>query len=637
MNYKINSEQRLDYNQTYNEKESDVIKFIHQLSDFKEKIAACYGDEYLTIGDRLWSPGTEDQVLSFISRSYSEDITTIKIESLLDALNRTITSFYMKQQQRIYKLNRPVGSGIGPNGKMQVFIQDSEYYETDDQAVQILKQYEQISQDNLNILSFEVIIFGAPVRKSIGDILSRVIHFTRLSLDDIDAYIEHQTQYITTLEKYTIIPQSLDIFDQEVIQICTVVKRFDNKLGGVLCTSVPVVEMFPSRGVQHIIDTGKELFLVKNTKAFYNYNFFVTTILPQHFYHINQYNRTSLQINGSQFISENINLFTRLIIQFRNVDKREFKLIQTVKRTTMPFKFEKCSNGFGYIFKTNKYEVDCNNPDFTTEQIFSNQSNVEAQLLLSDVMFQQLNQLNTWFNGQRTIGRMSKNNISIIMSNFAFQPECWQQIQDLVHNYPDHEDFTTTKYHYNKLSCYYELNNKVIHDYFVVLLQAHENLLFTDFIVYPTSFVQYQFNFGEYNAMTYDMETLNTVTDNHIQTLFQEGILLCKLYDQPDYLYKGIKFGNLERIKSDKFRHLDYLNGIIFTMVSQPVVTFNCSTQIFSNDIMKNSQERPYFCINVYHDANTYILHDINHQKQYQIILLALCIGLVVLFSLTLL
>ncbi|CAL6080723.1 Hypothetical_protein [Hexamita inflata] len=305
MNYIIDSEQKFHFNQTHNINESNLTRFISQLSDYKEKIVACYDKQYLTIGDRLQSPGTHDQVLTFIGRNYNETVTTINIESLLDALNRTISQFYFNQQQRIYKRNIPVGSGIGPDG-MQIFIQDSEYYETDDQAVQVLKRYEQINQDNLNMLNFQVILFGPQVKRSVANILSRVVFLTRMSISNLSEYIEHQTQHITTLENYTTIPQSVDILGQHAVQICTTVKRFDNKLGGILCTSVPITEMFPSKGISYIIDTRKKMLIANNANIIFNYNYFVTTLQPQHFSHMNQYNRTSIEINGSLYITENI-------------------------------------------------------------------------------------------------------------------------------------------------------------------------------------------------------------------------------------------------------------------------------------------------------------------------------------------
>ncbi|CAL6017520.1 Hypothetical_protein [Hexamita inflata] len=635
MNYIIDSEQKFHLNQTHNINESDLTRFISQLSDYKEKIVACYDEQYLTIGERLQSPGTHDQVLTFISRNYNETVTTITIESLLDALNRTISSFYLNQQQRIYKRNIPVGSGIGPDG-IQIFIQDTEYYETDDQAVQVLKRYEQINQDNLNMLNFQVIIFGSQVKRSVANILSRVIFLTRMSISNLSEYIEHQTQHITTLENYTTIPQSVDILGQHAIQICTTVKRFDDKLGGILCTSVPVTEMFPSKGISYIIDTRKKMLIAKNANVLFNYNYFVTTLQPQHFSHMNQYNKTSIEINGSLYITENINIYTRLIIQFRNVDKNKYKLIQPVQKTQLQFKFDKCSYGLGFMFNTNNmYQVDCDNPEITTDYIFSSQFNYEAQLLLSDITFQQLNKLNIWSGNQRTVGRMTRNNLSTVFSNFVFDSDCWKQIQDNIYNFRDHEDFNTNQFHYNRLSCYYEINNNMILDDFVLLIHAHQNLLFTDFVIYPSSFVQYLFNFGQYNVITSDLETLNKITDNQLQTLFSNGILLCKLYDQPDYLYKGIKLGNLQRINSDIFRHLNYLNGIIFTVIDSPFVNFNCSKQIFSNDLMKNNQDRPYYCINVYHQAHTHIIHQIDYQNQYLFILLAICFAILIQFALS--
>ncbi|CAL6049698.1 Hypothetical_protein [Hexamita inflata] len=99
-----------------------------------------------------------------------------------------------------------------------------------------------------------------------------------------------------------------------------------------------IQQIFSSVGQQDIVDTGKEQCIAKNTNNKFHYKYFLTQLEPYKFFHLNQYKKSSVVMNGI------------------------LHLIENILPTASPFIFDKCitPQTTGYIFNTNnKYQVDC--------------------------------------------------------------------------------------------------------------------------------------------------------------------------------------------------------------------------------------------------------------------------------------
>ncbi|CAL6038588.1 Hypothetical_protein [Hexamita inflata] len=601
MNYNINDEQKVNYNQSARYNESDLESFMDELSDYKQYAAACYNDQYQSVVDNLWSPGTEEQVLDFVHKTYQNEIQLIKVQSLFDAINRTIANVIHKEQLRIYKLNRPFGSGQGPNAKLQIFIQDSEYFETIDEAIQLLKKYKNINQNILNQLSFSIFIFGQQVNKSIEHILQSVIQIKRIQLN-ISEYVNMQMHLNTSVEPYFTVKQHVDSFNQTVISICNLV-HYQLEIRGVICSSFPIKHIFNSMGVAYIVDTSKELCMAQNTPSFFNYNYFLTTLKPQQFYHMNQYNRTKIIIQKFDHLIQNVNGYLRLILKIRDFDKKQYKLIQQLQPSQELYTFSRCSIQQGFVFYS---DFDCTTPN----NIFQNQEEyLEAAILLSDVTFNTLKTLKAKLTAADVedllVGRIARNNMSIVYADYRISNPCEQQIQDLIRDYPNRPDFTTNKFSMHVIFCYYHENGVSKSGNFTLFFTAHTNYFMTDFILLKSDSpsLERMFNGRSYNILTANMTSLFPLQSKNIQPLFTSGALLCKIIDENDFMHKRITLTSVQKLNQTQFKLLETVNGIVFQM-KEETVKFNCSEQIFSNDVMKNSQERAYYFQNVFQNES---------------------------------
>ncbi|CAL6055358.1 Conserved_hypothetical protein [Hexamita inflata] len=605
-NFQLNNQQKINHNITDKFQYTKLFDFINQLSSYKQKNAACYGDQYISMSDKYWSIGVDNELQDFIGKTYSNESKNIKISQLFNAINKTIASIHHNLQLRIYKQNKPYGAGNDrTSSKMQIFIQDADYIETSDYAQELIKQYTEITKENQILCQFEIVMLrNNNLKKPVSELLQKIFTITLMDLE-IDQYIEHQFKVMNSTDSYYIIPSSVDCFNQDVIQICSLINQSSKFNVSVICSSIPIQQIFSSVGQQYIVDTEKEQYIAKNTNNIFHYKYFLAQLEPQKFFHLNQYKKSSVVMNGILHLIENIDGYNRLIIQIREVDDTNYKLTGTVLPAASPFTFDKCitPQTTGFILNTNnKYQVDCSKPSLIFDEIYANpDQNQDAVLLLSDITFNSISFLNSFFGPVGTvIGRMAQNNMSIMLTDMILSDECMKKVRDMIHEYPNEADFTTNKFHLAQLFCFYEQNGYVKSANFSFMIKAHTNLVITDFIFFPSDSVLDLFEFGVYNLITIDYETLFPVTPNHMQTLFQSGLLLCALTDHPDYLHKQMKFGSISKLKSDVFAELDNLNGIVFTMKPQKIVTFNCSEQYFSNEIMKNSQERADYFLNAF-------------------------------------
>ncbi|CAL6028919.1 Hypothetical_protein [Hexamita inflata] len=603
LNFKANYEQDANYNTSIAFQKSKLTDFVQELSEFKQKIACCYGDQYITMGDKAWAIGIENELLDFIGRTHSESEQIIQISQVFDAINKTIASIHTNEQFRIYKMNRPYGNGSGCTGSfMHIIVEDSEYIETADQALELLKLYTEINENNKNVYNFEIIVVGEPKKNSFVQILETVIPVIRMELE-IDHYLSHQFKSIDSSYEYYAIPHTIDPFDQEVIQICSLVLPYNSY--GVICSSIPVSQILAQNGIQYIVDIEKELYLTKNSEILFNYKYFLAQVGPEQIIYFNQFNKTELMFNNQKHFMQNINGFIRLILQIREIDTQQYTLISSVNLTNILFTFDQCAQQTsGYIFNSNrKYTVDCANPSQTVTNIFSNQQdNLEAVLLLSDATFNQLQTVKTYLGLGVQVGRMSRNNQSIILTDLSLSAECLKEIQDYIYNYPNDEDFTTKRFHLSQLICQQSKGNAVITENFTLLINTHQNFLFTDYIILTSQSVNDFFQLDSYNVLTSELQSILPLTDNHLQLLFTEGALVCKLYDKPDYLHKGITFGSQK--SSEHFLKLQNIDGLLFEMIPKDNVTFNCTSQVFSNEIMKNFQMSSDYYINSFQVEN---------------------------------
>ncbi|CAL6060503.1 Hypothetical_protein [Hexamita inflata] len=241
-----------------------------------------------------------------------------------------------------------------------------------------------------------------------------------------------------------------------------------------------------------------------------------------------------------------------------------------------------------------------------------------------------------------SIGRIARNNMSIILTNIILSQQCQEFIREKIYNYPNNPDYNTQKFNLDQLVCFYEQDGTIHSQNYSFLIKTHQNMLFTDFVLFPSSAVENIFHYGEYNLITTNSQTIFPIGENHMQVLFSQGALICKLYDQPDYLYKRIKFGNFQKLNSKVFRQLDYLNAIVFKMQSfdfderqlfSQTKRYNCSFQTFSNEIMKNSQQRPEHYFNTYQPEITHQNFIANFKQQY-IVLVGVLFGMCILILL---
>ncbi|CAL6047329.1 Hypothetical_protein [Hexamita inflata] len=637
VNYRINNEQKFDFNSSEQFRESTVTEFIQELSEFKQKMAACYGEEYLSLGDNgVWAIGIEKEVIDFVGKTYEENQQIAHSKQLFDAINKTIAAAHHNAKFRVYKHNHPYGQGqsIGA-ASVQLFIKDCEFYETVEDALKIMAQYTEITANNQLLYNFEVIIFNQinNSNKSIYKLLSSVLNVTRIELK-IDAYIAYQTRVLYTTDNYYLIPQSIDVFQQNVVQICSLVNS-QNSLAGVICTSIPVQQLTTNQAQQYIVDTEKESCLTKNTDDPFDYKYFLATCEGQYLIHFNQYKRTSVKIKEQNHYFENINGYLRLIIKVREIDTYQYSLISSVSPTNVQFTFDQCvtQQTAGYIFNSNKkYNIDCANPSQTVTDIFSNQQdNLEAVLLLSDATFDQLQNLKSYLGLGVQVGRMSRNNLSTTLSDLTLSTTCLQQIQDYIYNFPNDEDFETGTFHLNQLTCQHNKNNQVKTENFTLLLNIHKNYLFTDYVLFSRDFAAAFFQLSSFNVLSPEMESVVPFNNSHLQLLFTEGAVLCRLIDKPDYLHKNIQFGSRD-LKSAHFQHLKNMRGILFEMIPQDTITFNCSSSTFSNELMKNMQERADHYANAFVDDKDQALRlsgDVG-----LVVVGAVCAGIVAFFFL---
>ncbi|CAL6064950.1 Conserved_hypothetical protein [Hexamita inflata] len=593
--HKINNEQKFEFNSTEQFRESTVTGFIRELSEYKQKMAACYGEQYLSLGDNgVWAIGIEQQVLDFVGKTYEENPQKIQVTQLFDAVNKTISAAHHNAKFRVFKQNHPYGQGQSLGAaSVQLFIKDSEFYETVEEALKIMAQYTEITANNQLLYNFEVIIFNKinNTNKSIYKLLSTVLKVTRLELT-IDEYITYQTRVLFTTDNYYLIPQSVDIFKQNIVQICSLVNSL-NSLVGVICSAIPVQQLVTNQAQQFIVDTEKESCLTKNTNEEFDYKYFLATCEGQYLIHFNQYKRTSIVIKGQNHYFENINGYLRLILKVRDIDTYYYSLTSVINQTSSHFTFDSCvtQQTSDFVFNSNnKYQVDCIDPNQTVSEIFANQQdNLEAVLLLSDVTFSQLQNVKTYLGVGVQVGRMARNNQSVTLSDLSLSLDCLQQIQDVIYNFPNDDDFETGKFHLSQLTCQISNGSIVQTENFTLLLNTHGNYLFTDYILFSRAFATSFFQLSSFNILTPEMQSVVPFTDSHLQLLFSEGALICRLQDKPDSVHKSILFSSVK--SSAHFKQLLNMNALLFQVLPQEV-TFNCSNSTFSNELMKNMQER---------------------------------------------
>ncbi|CAL6028845.1 Hypothetical_protein [Hexamita inflata] len=615
-------------------KDSDLTSFIKKLSVYKQKTAVCYDkDGYQSLGDKFWSIINDSQLLDFVAQTYTSEPETIKIQTLFRELNRTISQLHLNEKFRLFWATTPYGSGQDNVAtKMQIIIQDTEYLETQDQVLHFLKEYPEITKENQQKHQFEIIIIeNTKLKNPISKILQQQLTLSYIKLD-IDEYIAHQFQIIEWTESYHMLPRFTDAFGQEVIQICTKINQTAKFNVSVLCQQFPVQQLFTNKGLQFIVNTDIE-YIAKNSQIKFNYKYFLAQLQHQWYYHINQYTMSSIAINDSKLLFTDINYENiRFILQTRPIDKYQYKLIAQIQQTTIPFIYSKCitTEQSGYFFTNNQIQVDCTQPHLNTEQIFNNQEqNIESALLLSNNTFSQFCAIKTYLaksNVSSTIGRMSRNNISLVRSDFILDSTCLQFIQDLIFDCPNREYFTTAKYNYFQRFCHYEENGIQKAQNFTFLVKMHHNMFFTDYLIFPSAKISWMFGSGDFNVVNQEMQTLYPSTDNHLETLVREGVLFCRMHDECDGLVKKLEFGNTSMLKSDTFRQLDNVNGIIFKMIFQPSLTFNCTLQTFNNDLMKDSQMRAQYVQNGFQEISK-IQSIVFSKYQYNILLLVLLIS----------
>ncbi|CAL6104176.1 Conserved_hypothetical protein [Hexamita inflata] len=637
LNYKHNNEQKIQYNSSQQFQESILTKFIQELSDYKQKEAACYGEEYITMGDKVWAIGIEDQVIDFVGRTYS-NATKSNISQLFEALNKTIVSIHHNEQFRVYKQNRAYGSGqtLG-SASMQIFIQDAEYMESKDEALQLLKLYSEINMNNQMLYNFEVLIFGQQVEKSVFDILSTVLQISRIDIT-IDKYIQYQMRTILSSDQYFLMPSEIDCFSQDSIKLCSLV--YSNQINiGIICSSIPILQIQSSQGLQYIVDTQKEICLSKNSGIIFDYKYFLATCDSQHLIHFNQFKRTKISFNNIQHYFENINGYLRLILLMREIDISVYKLNSQIVKPTKPFSIDKCIKiqTSGYIFNTNnKYNIDCQQVDKTIEEQILKNDNVEATLLLSELTFDQLNNLKNYLGADVTVGRVARNNESVILQDRIYSEDCWQIILDIIYEYPNEPYFQKNQFHFDSIEsqCTYYQGQQLISENITLLIYTHNNYLFTDVIILSQEKAVEILQLGSYNIITSEMYFVIPVTDNHLQLLFQEGALVCKLYDMPDHLHKEIMLGSISNIYSNQIKQLANIDAFVFNMVLVDKITFNCSDQVFSNEIMKNSQERADYFINTFVNDIIITRKSIQYDKIFIIIISNIGLGVSIIILL---
>ncbi|CAL5970355.1 Hypothetical_protein [Hexamita inflata] len=590
------------------------------------------------MGDKVWAIGIEDQVIDFVGRTYS-NATKSNISQLFEALNKTIVSIHHNEQFRVYKQNHPYGSGqtLG-SASMQIFIQDTEYTESKDvEAIQQLKLYSEINMNNQMLYNFQVLIFGQQVQNSVFDILSTVLQITRIDIT-IDKYIQYQMKTILSSDQYFLTPSDKDCFSQDSIKLCSLV--YSNQVNiGIICSSIPIIQIQSSLGLQYIVDTQKEICLSKNNGKIFDYKYFLATCNSQHLIHFNQFKRTKISFNNIQHYFENINGYLRLILQMREIDVSVYKLNSKIVKTTKYFSIDKCiqKQTAGFIFNTNnKYNIDCQQIDKTMEEQILNDDNVEASILLSEQSFNQLFNLQNYLGTDVTVGRVARNNESVILQDRIYSEDCWQIILDIIYDYPNDPYFKRNQFHFDSIEsvCTYYQGKQLISDNITLLIYTHNNYLFTDVIILSQAKAAEILQLGNYNIVTPEMFFVIPITDNHLQLLFQEGALICKLYDMPDYLHKEIQLSSMSNMYSNNIKQLDYIDAIVFNMISVDNITFNCSDQVFSNEIMKNSQERADYFINTFVNDILITRKQIQYDEIFVIIITNIWLGVLIILLL---
>ncbi|CAL6010982.1 Hypothetical_protein [Hexamita inflata] len=615
MNFINDKEQKVNFNKTFFTNTS-FNSFINYLSKYKEKSAACYGEQYIAMSDS-WLAGIDDEIQNFIENTYQteQDRNYIKIEHLFEAIDKTFSQISQNELLRIYKEEKPFGTGYEKTcSKTQIILEDVEYLETSDYAIELIKKYPQITKHNQLISYLQILIVtNSSLKNPVSRILQQFVTITEIKLD-INEYIAYQLSTVQSTAPYNILPQSEDCFKQDSIQICTKISQMSKQNVSILCSSIPIKQVFASKYNQYIVDTEKEIYLTKSTSNVFHYKYFLSQLDHQQLIHINKHQKAYIISEGKKYIIQNFDGFIRLIFQIRDVDTKQHSISSAITPTTVQFTFDECitDKTTGYILNTNqKYKIDCLQPQITFEQIQNNQiQNLEASLLLSDLTFSQMYDLSIAFGPAGTsIGRIARNNMSIIYTNMRLSQQCQDFIEQKIYDFPNNPDYNTYRFNLDQLFCFYEQDGIIQSQNYSFLIKTHSNMLFTDFVIFPSTAANYIFHYGEYNVITTNSQTIFPIGENHMQVLFSQGALICKLYDQPDYLYKRIQFGNFQKLNSKVFRQLDYLNAIVFKMQSfdfddrqlfSQTKRYNCSLQTFSNEIMKNSQPRPEHYFNTY-------------------------------------
>ncbi|CAL6046987.1 Hypothetical_protein [Hexamita inflata] len=55
-----------------------------------------------------------------------------------------------------------------------------------------------------------------------------------------------------------------------------------------------------------------------------------------------------------------------------------------------------------------------------------------------------------------SIGRIARNNMSIILTNIILSQQCQEFIREKIYNYPNNPDYNTQKFNLDQLVCFYE-------------------------------------------------------------------------------------------------------------------------------------------------------------------------------------
>ncbi|CAL6055360.1 Conserved_hypothetical protein [Hexamita inflata] len=627
-NFQFNNEQQINYNKTKQIVESDLSLFVKELSEYKSKSASCYGYTYQTLGEKLqWANNIDNLVLDFIYNTYDENSKTVSILELLQAINVTINQVQHNEKLRLFKQNKPIGQEVNSSSKLQVFIKNQEFSESFDDAIQKMKQFKDINHVQLNKLNIELVFFGQQNKNSVSQLFKRIIFNTAVSNLDVKQYINDQMSKVPLSNSYDVIANALDVFDQRCLQFCNVI-NIENQVVGIVCTSVPMQNLFPSCLESLIVDTSKEILLASSIDKYFSYKYFLSQIEPQHYIHINQYQRSKIQLGIKTYYIENIDKFLRLILIVKPDDRNQYQLVQDLQITPQPIIFQECVQSYQntVVLKQFKYKVDCAKQQEIVDTVKNDQqANHELSFILQDVSIQQLQAAKAYLGSGVVVGRMTKNNHSSFISDFALYESCWNQIQSAIYSYQNEDDYTLSKFHLGEILCFYEENSVIIQNNFTLLIYLHSNYLATDFILSKDIFDLSNL----FNILSPDLASLNPLADNDLNSLFESGALLCKLFDKEFGMVKKPVFSSIAA--TEQFMHLNQLNGIVFGVGGSSKTSFNCSNQVFNSEIMKNSQERADYFINAFQTDKTAV-QIVDRSKQYLIVIIV-CLIAIFVFS----